>query len=137
MIDTYSEDSNCFDAIPNLQFNSGFLQRFSVDTCILFHWYLISFKYNLFQFGEPLTVNLHWEKTVGKDVLSEANAPFTNVFLLPKWRVYPPDHLRGYKIGPLFLQVRTILTRLSPYAFWLLYPVFRKEFLHLHLIGFL
>lgn len=99
MIDTDSEDSKCFDAIPNLQLNSGFLQRFSVDTCILFYWYLISFKHNLFQFGEPLTVNLGWEKTVGKDVLSEANTPFTTVFLLPKWRVYPPDNLRRYKIG--------------------------------------
>lgn len=108
-----------------------------IGTCILFHWYLISFKHDLFQFGEPLIVNLGWEKIVGKDVLSEANAPFTTVFLLPKWRVYPPDYLRGYKIGPLFLQVRTILTRLSPYAFWLLYPVLRKEFLHLHLISFL
>lgn len=135
MIDTDSEDSKCF---ATTWINSSIQVSYKdVGTCILFHWYLISFKHDLFQFGEPLIVNLGWEKIVGKDVLSEANAPFTTVFLLPKWRVYPPDYLRGYKIGPLFLQVRTILTRLSPYAFWLLYPVLRKEFLHLHLISFL
>lgn len=87
MIDTDSEDSKCFAATPNLQFNSGFLQRYSVDTCILFFWYIISLKHDLFQFGEPLTINLDWQKTVGKDVLNEANAPFTTVFLLPKWSV--------------------------------------------------
>lgn len=38
-------------------------------------------------------------ETVDKDFLNEANDPFTTVFLLPKWSEYPPDHLRGYRIG--------------------------------------